>query len=55
MTNPLSPMNVAGTLLSPRNLDRGLVTRQQIWMRVRPVRANKYGPWSDPETRVAPV
>lgn len=48
---------ILGGLLSTRVTCEieGLVPRQQVWMRVRPVRANKYGPWSDPETRVAPL
>ena len=32
---------------------QGLVAGQQYWIRVRGVRGNEYGQWSDPATRVA--
>ena len=32
---------------------QGLVQGQQYWIRVRSVRGNEYGEWSDPATRVA--
>ena len=55
----LSPdfAEILGSLLSTRAKCQieGLVPRQQIWMRVRPARGSKHGPWSDPETRVAPL
>ena len=31
----------------------GLTMGQQYWIRVRGIRGNEYGQWSDPATRVA--
>ena len=33
----------------------GLEAKQQYWIRIRAIRGNQYGPWSDPATRVANI
>jgi len=33
----------------------GLMAKQQYWIRVRAIRGNEFGPWSDPATRVANI